>query len=336
MQGRRGARTAERPGRALRVFSLIALAAMFAMMLAACGEEDNGGNGGNPPTPTTPPTATPTVAPPSPTITPDAIVHPMGRDDIVLIVEISGGFVPPFVLATELPTFVLTGDGRVIVQGPMIEIYPQPALPNLRVTQLTEEGVQAILRAAKEAGLLDGDLNLPYDGIADAPTTFVTTNAGGQVSVVSAYALGMEIDDSLATPEVAAAREKVAAFIAKLSDLSSWLAPNDIISQDEEYAITRMQIVTQPADLSFGSGDDSITPQVKPWPLALAPDAIGEPFFMEQSRCVVLEGADLETMLTALADANQLTRWTSGDAEYVVYIRPLIASQAGCVAPGNR
>jgi hypothetical protein len=39
-------------------------------------------------------------------------------------------------------------------------------------------------------------------------------------------------------------------------------------------------------------------------------------------------------MLTALADANQLTRWTSGDDEYVLYITPLIGDQPGCVEPG--
>lgn len=317
-----------RPERRLSLVSFIALATLLAMVLAACGEADDGGSGGAPtPTPTTPPPA-------SPTTTPDAIVHPMGRDDIVLIIEVTGGFVPPHMVVTELPLFVLTGDGRVITQGPMIEIYPQPALPNLRVTRLTEEGVQAILRAAKEAGLLDGDAHYPYDLIADAPTTYFTTNAGGRVSVVSAYALAeASLDDPMATPEAKAARQKLLDFIAKVNDLAAWIPANDIIAADEAYEITRMQIVAQVADVAFG--DDTIEPQVKDWPLETTPDMIGEPFFMQQSRCAVLEGAELETLLAALADANQLTRWTSGDDEYVLYIRPLIASQEGCVTPGQ-
>lgn len=310
------------------LFSWVAVLVLGLGLLAACGEEDAGGAG-----PTATPAVTPTPTnPPSPTADPDAIVYPTGKDDIVLLIETTGGFVPPHVLTTTLPTFVLLGDGSIVTQGPMIEIYPAPALPNLRVTRLSEAGVQALLKEARAAGLLDGDADYPLNGIADAPTTYFVTNAGGMVSNVSAYALGMEYDDPMATPEVTAAREQLVAFQAKLTDLAAWLPAGSILTEDEEFAITRMQLVTQVADVAFG--DESVEPQVKEWPLTTTPDTIGEPFFMEQSRCVVLEGTDLDTLLTALADANQLTRWTSGETEYVIYIRPLIGAQEGCIAPG--
>ena len=40
----------------------------------------------------------------------------------------------------------MTGDGRVIVPGAQIDIFPGPALPAVTVRQLTEDGVQAVLR----------------------------------------------------------------------------------------------------------------------------------------------------------------------------------------------
>ena len=78
----------------------------------------------------------------------------------------------------------------------------------------------------------------------------------------------------MATPEVTEAREKLVEFAAMLNDLSAWIPANDIIAVDEEYVITRMQIVTQVADVSFGSGDDTVEPQVKEWPLATAPGTL--------------------------------------------------------------
>ena len=54
-------------------------------------------------------------------------------DDLVLRIDVSGGFLAPGVALTHLPMFSLYGDGRVIREGPQIEIYPQPALPAITV-----------------------------------------------------------------------------------------------------------------------------------------------------------------------------------------------------------
>src|SRR5262245_18411153 len=58
------------------------------------------------------------------------IEHPTGTDELVLRVEVTGRCVPPQVTLSELPQFSLYGDGRVITTGPVIQIYPAPALPN--------------------------------------------------------------------------------------------------------------------------------------------------------------------------------------------------------------
>jgi hypothetical protein len=120
----------------------------LALLLAAC---NSGG--------TVPPTATPPGATSSPgsSAGPGAIAHPTGADDLVLRMEIGGGLVAPGWILSQLPLVSVYGDGRVITQGPQIEIYPGPALPNLLVSRVSEDGLQQILAAARDAGLVGPD-----------------------------------------------------------------------------------------------------------------------------------------------------------------------------------
>ena len=46
-----------------------------------------------------------------------------------------GGFVTPESLLARLPIVVVYADGRVITQGPQIDIYPGPLMPNLQEQQ---------------------------------------------------------------------------------------------------------------------------------------------------------------------------------------------------------
>src|SRR5215212_7606087 len=124
------------------------------------------------------------------------IEHPTGADDLILRVEVVGGFVPPQVLLSEIPQLSLYGDGRAITTGPMIDIFPSPALPNLRQVTLTEAGIQEVLAAAQAAGLLDGDRTYFNNTVADAPTTVFTVHTGGMTSTISAYGLGFGDDSS--------------------------------------------------------------------------------------------------------------------------------------------
>jgi hypothetical protein len=85
-----------------------------------------------------------------------------------------------------------------------------------------------ILKAAEEAGLLEGDKHYPLDTIADAATTVFTITAGGETHTVSVYALdateGPGIDAAPNVPaEEREARLKLAKFQGKLMDYISWL-----------------------------------------------------------------------------------------------------------------
>ncbi len=81
------------------------------------------------------------------------IAHPAG-DRLVLRVTTQGGFIGPGVLFTSFPGFSLLGDGRVMVPGAQIELYPGPALPAVNVRRLTEAGIQAVLDEVLKTGYL--------------------------------------------------------------------------------------------------------------------------------------------------------------------------------------
>ena len=332
--------------RVLRLMSIFGLLVILGMLMMACGsEEDIGGRTGSSggdsgPTPTTPVTpATPTGE--IPDSTPDAspttgeIEHPTGEDEVIIRVAWEGGFMMPQMLVTRLPLFQLNGNGCYIVQGPQIEIYPQPALPNLLETCLTEDGVQQILQEAEAAGLLDGDAEYPIDTIADAVTTVFTVNAGGETIRVEAYALDFDASDvpsDALTPEQVEAREKLAEFLAKMNDLGSWMPADAITSEERIYEIERLQIVAQPAEVANAGMEtpEGIEIQQLEWPLETPIVELGEEHFLDQGRCFVLEGADLGTILPMLKDANQLTQWSSGGEQYQFLYRPLLAGEEGC------
>ena len=67
-----------------------------------------------------------------------AVVVPAGAlppaGGLVLLVEHTGGFVTPDTTASRLPLVSVYSDGRVVTEGPVIAIYPGPALPNVQVT----------------------------------------------------------------------------------------------------------------------------------------------------------------------------------------------------------
>lgn len=293
---------------------------VFVLLLGACGEDDAVGNGGVAATPT--PSASPT---------PEPIEHPTGDDDIILQVTWQGGFAPVEALISRLPLATLLGNGCLITEGPQIEIYPQPILPNLQEVCLTDEGVQAILNAARDAGLLDGDATYGHDMIADAATTVFVTNAGGKTTTVSAYAL-YEGTEPTGTPEADAAREKLTTFLNQLGSLRDWLPETAFSGEDHACDVTRMQIIALPVQTTPDMATPEIEPQQLDWPLATPLAELGEPYpLLQDARCVVLDGEDLATLMTQLQDANQLTQWTSGDDLYSLLVRPLVGAEDGCV-----
>jgi hypothetical protein len=287
-----------------RIRTIAAISTLTLVLVACGGLKDEGKNGGG---------------------SGGGIAHPTGSDQLVLRWEYQGGFVAPEYTLTRPPSWSLYGDGRLVTEGPMIEIYPGPALPNLLVTRITEDGIQAILQAAKDAGLMNGDASYPYPCVADAPDTVFTTNAGGTTSVVSATALGDA--GGGACPNVdTAARKDLADFLAKLGDLASFL-PSGSVGTEESYASSEIRIYAMPYD-----GQPDVPQEPVAWPLTTPLDSFGDPqqVGIQDARCGVVTGADLEALMPLLQQANQLTPWTSGGARYRLVVRPLLPDEHGC------
>ena len=74
--------------------------------------------------------------------------------------------------------------------GPQIMIYPGPVVPNLLVRKLDAAGMQAVLTAAQEAGVLTEPFDYGQPPVADVPDTGVTVNVNDKSYTQGANALG--------------------------------------------------------------------------------------------------------------------------------------------------
>lgn len=275
----------------------------LAALLAACGDDrvspgDTTG-GTNPGTGSTPG---------------NDIVHPTGADDVVLRIATEGGFVAPDSIFVAVPTLLLSGNGRAIEVGAIPEIYPGPLLPPLFERSISEAGVQAVLQAAKAAGLLAAppDYSMPDGiGIADAPDTVVRIAANGTVYEHRANALGME---QTSTP----ARDRLSAFVNAMSDLAK-VAGADTLGQSAALVPTAYRIRATQVDP---------TQYTEPAPTLVAwPEAISVRL-PEAATCAVIPASEVGSLF---ADANQLTFFTETDAAYQVAVVQVLPGDKACV-----
>lgn len=307
----------DQPRRARRRASrraALALTAVLALALTGC-QSLRGGDAGDPPT--------------GDDVVPGGVPAASGAP--VLELATGGGFVPWGYDFSALPTLVVYDDGRAIVPGPQIAIYPAPALPNLQVEQLSADDLDALIAAARDAGLLADAPDYGMPNVTDLPTTTLTLTVDGRTYTHAAYALGfvdgesagqdgaVAPQDSGLTQEQADARATLVDFIAAANDLVGALG------NGESYPITAFGVLAQAIDTSV---EGAVAPdaQVLPWPLDVAlADAVG---------CTVVDGDAAQTLLATLASANQATLFTQGDVTYSVWFRPLLPHETGCEALG--
>ena len=231
---------------------------------------------------------------------------------LVLQVARTGGFTTPDELAARLPLVSVYGDGRILTQGPQIEIWPAPALPNLQVQQVGEETVRDLVDAAVEAGVAGtGDLGEPP--VADAPTTRFTLVTGGGTSVREVYALAETPEDSV-TPEQAEARARLQGLV---EELTSQTGPS------EPYVPQTVAAVVQP----YTGGDPELPQPDVAWP---GPELPGTPLGAGLT-CVSATGQEGADVLAAAASANAQTPWVARDgSRWSVAFRPVLPHETGC------
>ena len=225
---------------------------------------------------------------------------------------------PPWETLRWYPSVVLYGDGRQITQGPQIELYPGPALPNLQVTHFTQAGLEQVLAWAREAGL-EGPDRMLGQPILDSGVTQVTiVHADGTVHRTSVT------DMSSTDAEVGAVRQ----FEELMLNLRAWLEA-DVVGDDVPYAYDRLRLISFPADRG-NLPDPGMATEVD-WPLdqplATLGASWGEP---AEYRCGLIEGEDLGTLRPMLDRATELTLWRSDDVLYQLYLHPLLPDDEAC------
>lgn len=256
-----------------------------------------------------------------------AISHPTGATRVVLRVSSGGGFVTAQTNLRALPEFTLYGDGTVIVPGAYIQIYPGPAIYPLVRSKLTERQVQALLKRARQAGLLArgtidyGDMGTI--GISDAATTTLIVNANGRHLKREAYALGITAHGGRLSPEQARARRVLAAFIAKLPQ-----------------GVSGAQYTPRAMAVYVGRFQGQAQPGAAPivWPLKRDLATAGKRVSSGLDyRCMSVTGHDARKLLAILRKANEQSQWTARantSSTYQLIARPLLPDQPDCASVG--
>jgi hypothetical protein len=289
--------------------------ALAGILLAACAAP----SGGQPSIPPATPTPVPSASP-SPSPAPAAA--------LVLRVTGEGGFIGAAAGLAALPVVAVYADGRILTPAATPAIYPGPLLTLVDVRDVGPGGAAAIVAAIRAAGLdrpspagpgIVGDTgSTVFAATLDGPT--VTTRfadlGGGPTGPGSpgsggdpARAAALDLLSKLTDPTQAWAGATGTATLLRPAGYRIFVAPG-----------------APPADASVSE------PPVA-WPLAVPLGAFGAPAVPDRGipglRMGVVTGTDAVTLGAVLAQATQLTAFTSAGRAYTLYARPLLPGELG-------
>ena len=242
---------------------------------------------------------------------------PSGAQDVVIKITNEGGFVPAGFAFVNLPSLLISGDGRVFTPGAMIEIYPGPLLPAISERSITDEGISKVLQLADDAGLLGAPLDYSTPGaiaIADAPDTVVVINVNGKVYEHRANALGFDMPEgSLSTP----ARDNLNTFVTLISDIAK-VAGSDNLGDEQIFVPEQYRfqaLVVDPTQFTDPA------PTIVAWP-----DGTGA-VLAESLQCATVTANAVEELFT---EATQLTFFEEADVTYQLSAVGVLPGDATC------
>ena len=243
--------------------------------------------------------------------------EPGDNPDVILKITNEGGFVPAGYAFINLPSLLISGDGRAFAPGAMIEIYPGPLLPAIYERTITDDGIQKVLQLADDASLLGAapDYSLPDGvGIADAPDTVVVINVNGKVYEHRANALGFDMPDGgPSTP----ARDNLNKFVTTVSDLAKVTGAANV-GDEQPFVPTQYRFQALAVDPSQFTDPD---PTIVPWPQGTGA------ILAESLECATVAAAAVDDVLTS---ANQLTFFEEDGITYQLYAVGVLPGDAIC------
>ena len=272
-------------------------------VVAGCGSDTD-------PAPTSPPPPEPPpIGPP-----PDTLDLPDDPDVFFLEIWEGPGFVPIEYRLGRPPRYALTVGGDFFYEGPTIEIFPGPLLPNIQRGQLTDEDLSSVIERAAATGISTiGEENIqqPTTGpfIADAPTYEILLRDRRGSHLLRIEALGSEAHTD---PRVASVKELMQRLDLATAETAA-----------ETYDGERLQVYASATPMR---PDPSLLDE-RPWPLPDPPPADD----VEGFECRVYEGQVAADLLEIFADATHRTRWEFQGTLRQLLARSLLPREEPCV-----
>ncbi len=203
----------------------------------------------------------------------------------------------------------------------------------MQLDNLTEASLARVIAAAEEAGLLGQDASFDARNIADAPTATFTFAWQGCRHVISAYAL-LESDDTSGLDQATVgARAKLETLAQSLMNLDSLAGTGGLQSQGLYEATAMRVVVRESMPAASPSPSDIVEPSIA-WPLKTPLASFGDPIGpgngVGATRCGVVTGADLDTLMPLMSKATAISPWTSGGHTFGLQARPLLPDETGC------
>jgi len=205
-------------------------------------------------------------------------------------------------------------DGMVAVPS----IYPGPLYVGLSYQSITPKGIDEIVAEARTNGLLGTKTDFVEQPLPGSITCHVQLIVDGVTRDLTGQC-GSTGAQNAAAPGSSGA---FAAFWNKLTSLSAWLGLE--LGPSVAYVPSRLAVlVTPPVVIQ----DSPIASNQKLWPLA--PFAsFGSPTGSASTRCGVVSGADLATLLPTIQAGNQLTQFVdSQSVERALQARVLLPGE---------
>lgn len=238
----------------------------------------------------------------------EKLTHPTRVGEIVMKMTTFGGLPPPpDVLERILPSFVLYGDGSVIVAG------GDGILPTMQIGRVNERGIQTILYAARDAGLTQGDRQLQVGDLFDASTTHIVVVADEAEHRTDVYGLGYPVPRN---DETAPIEE----FVDNLHDLAEFVGADAIVQDFKPYespavAIAAIEALPRPEE------------HVVRWDFADLGDLTGRmDVYRTQWRCDVFV-SEAPDIIEALGDVEGDARWRSRGRLFTLFARPILLDE---------
>ncbi len=292
----------------------------LAVLAAACGDPDSDDASADT-TPGTTPGTTPDTTPGS---TPGSATyrHSTDADAAVIRLGYEGGFVAPGTIFVNLPTLLVSGDGRAFRPGVTTMEFPGPLVSPMGVRSITEEGVQRLLGIADTAGLLAAPPSYePVQmNIADAPDTVLILAVDDETYRHQAYALGIDVGpEGTPLPEQTPARQALADVVHAFSDLDTTLGAaalgEEVIFEPTAYRVQ----ATAMTDDELAGFDPA--PTLVDWP-----EAAGVTL-ASAGECARVEASAVGTLF---ADATQNTFFREGGVTYRLAVAAVLPGDAAC------